>query len=124
DALRLVFASQRFAGVAQCGSWFSFEMCILPKQHRSHYEDIQQFEVDELGTVLRTVLRKLEAALNRPAYNYIIHTAPFDTRALPQYHWHLEILPRLTRVAGFEWGTGFCINSVPPEQAAEFRRAV
>ena len=77
-------------------------------------------EVDELGTVLKTILLKLESALDKPAYNYIIHTAPFDTQSLPHYHWHIEVIPRLTRVAGFEWGTGFYINPVPPEQAAGF----
>ena len=73
-----------------------------------------------IHTVLKTILMKLEVALDSPAYNYIIHTSPFDTQALPHYHWHLEVIPRLTRVAGFEWGTGFYINPVPPEQAAEF----
>ena len=69
-------------------------------------------------------LAKIEAALDRPAYNYIIHTAPFDTQALRHYHWHIEIIPRLTKTAGFEWGTGFYINPVPPEEAAAFLRDV
>ena len=70
--------------------------------------------------VLKTVLTKLEIALDDPPYNYIIHTAPFDSNELAHYHWHLEIFPRLTRVAGFEWGSGFYINTVAPEQAAAF----
>jgi UDPglucose--hexose-1-phosphate uridylyltransferase len=70
--------------------------------------------------VLKTLLLKTEVALDRTAYNYIIHTSPFDTQLLPHYHWHMEVIPRLTRVAGFEWGTGFYINPVPPEQAAQF----
>jgi len=77
-----------------------------------------------MGTLLKTILMKLELALDKPAYNYIIHTAPFDTQPLPHYHWHMEIIPRLTRVAGFEWGTGFYINPVPPEQAAVYLRDV
>ena len=85
---------------------------------------LEATEVDELGTVLKTNLLKLESALDRPAYNYIIHTSPFDTQALPHYHWHIEVIPRLTRVAGFEWGTGFYINPVPPEQSAAFLREV
>ena len=68
------------------------------------------------------LLLKLDTGLEKPAYNYIIHTSPFDTQALPHYHWHIEVIPRLTRVAGFEWGTGFYINPVPPEQAATFLR--
>src|SRR4029077_1896728 len=94
------------------------------KAHNSHYENIPKTEVDELGTVLKTVLLKLEVALERPAYNYIIHTSPFDTQPLPHYHWHIEVIPRLTRVAGFEWGTGFYINPVPPEQSAAYLRGI
>ncbi len=119
---RVVLDTPRFVCLAPFASRFPFETWIIPKLHNSHFENIHKPEVDELGTVLRAVLRKIEAALGRPAYNYVIHTAPFDTQALPHYHWHLEIIPRLTRVAGFEWGTGFYINSVPPEQAAAFLR--
>jgi UDPglucose--hexose-1-phosphate uridylyltransferase len=74
--------------------------------------------------VIRLVVAKIEAALDRPAYNYIIHTAPFDTQELGHYHWHIEIIPSLTKPAGFEWGTGFYINSVPPEEAAAFLREI
>ena len=63
-------------------------------------------------------------ALDNPSYNYIIHTAPFDHVELPHYHWHIEVTPRLNKVAGFEWGSGFYINPVAPEQAAAFLREV
>jgi len=119
---RIVMDMPNFVAFCPFASRFPFETWIVPKLHNSHYENIQKIEVEELGTVLKTVLLKLETALDRPPYNYIVHTAPFDTQSLPHYHWHMEIIPRLTRVAGFEWGTGFYINSVPPEQAAEFLR--
>src|SRR5256714_2212492 len=119
---RIVVDSANFVSFVPYASRFPFEMWILPKNHSSHYENIQKNEVDELGTVLKTLLLKLENALEKPAYNFIIHTAPFDTQPLPHYHWHMEIIPRLTRVAGFEWGTGFYINPVPPEQGAAFLR--
>jgi UDPglucose--hexose-1-phosphate uridylyltransferase len=77
-----------------------------------------------LGMVLKTVLSKLELALDDPPYNYVIHTAPFGANELAHYHWHLEIFPRLIRTAGFEWGSGFYINPVLPEEAAEFLREV
>jgi UDPglucose--hexose-1-phosphate uridylyltransferase len=118
-ARRVVLDTPNFLSVCPYASRFPFETWILPKHHNSHFENIQKNEVDELGTVLKTVLLKLEKALDRPAYNYIIHTSPFDTQIVPHYHWHMEIIPRLTRVAGFEWGTGFYINPVPPEQAAK-----
>ena len=120
---RIVLDTPHFLALTPYASRFPFEVWIIPKLHNSHYENIQKIEVEELGTVLKTVLQKLETALDRPPYNYIVHTAPFDTQPLPHYHWHIEIIPRLTRVAGFEWGTGFYINPVPPEQAAEFLRS-
>jgi UDPglucose--hexose-1-phosphate uridylyltransferase len=119
---RIVLDTPNFVAFAPFASRFPFETWILPKTHNSHYENIQKNEVEELGTLLKTVLMKLEVALDRPAYNYIIHTSPLDTRELPHYHWHIEIIPRLTRVAGFEWGTGFYINAVSPEDAAAYLR--
>jgi UDPglucose--hexose-1-phosphate uridylyltransferase len=121
---RIVLDAQNFVILTPFASRFPFETWIIPKNHNSHFENIQRTEVEELGTLLKTILMKLEIALDRPAYNYIIHTAPFDTQPLPHYHWHMEIIPRLTRVAGFEWGTGFYINPVPPEQAAGYLRDV
>jgi UDPglucose--hexose-1-phosphate uridylyltransferase len=119
---RIVLDTPHFLAFAPYASRFPFETWILPKMHGSHFENIQKSEVDDLGTVLKTILLKLEVALDHPAYNYIIHTSPFNTQPQPHYHWHIEIIPRLTRVAGFEWGTGFYINPVPPEQAAGFLR--
>lgn len=119
---RIVLDTPNFLSFAPYASRFPFETWILPKKHTSHYENIQKTEVDELGMVLKTILLKLETALERPAYNYIVHTAPFDTQPLPHYHWHIEIIPRLTRVAGFEWGTGFYINTVSPEDSASTLR--
>src|SRR5262245_3994785 len=121
---RIVVDTPSFICFAPFASRFPFETWIVPKNHNSHYENIQKHELDELGTVLKTILMKLDIALDRPAYNYIIHTSPFDTQSLPHYHWHIEIIPRMTRVAGFEWGTGFYINPVPPEQAAAYLREV
>ncbi|MEK7749911.1 MAG: galactose-1-phosphate uridylyltransferase, partial [Planctomycetota bacterium] len=92
------------------------------KIHSSHFENLQKIEIEELAQVLRIVLLKLEASLEFPPYNYIIHTTPFVFGEIEHYHWHIEIIPRLTRVAGFEWGTGFYINTVTPESAAEFLR--
>jgi UDPglucose--hexose-1-phosphate uridylyltransferase len=121
---RLVYDSTHFTAFCPYASRFPFETWIVPKHHSSHFENIPKPGVDDLGQVLHQVLNKLEIALDRPAYNYIIHTAPFDMSELPHYHWHIEVIPRLTKVAGFEWGSGFYINSVPPENAAGFLREV
>ena len=79
---------------------------------------------EELAFLLKRVLLKIEKGLGVPAYNYMLFTSPFRTPASEEFHWHVEITPRLTRVAGFEWGTGFYINPVPPEDAAAFLRNV
>jgi UDPglucose--hexose-1-phosphate uridylyltransferase len=119
---RVVLDTPGFIVFCPFASRFPFETWILPKQHSSQFENIPRQSLDELGMVLKTVLGKLEAALDDPPYNYVIHTAPFDSGELPHYHWHFEMFPRLTRVAGFEWGSGFYINPVPPEEAAAFLR--
>lgn len=119
---RVVLDLPNFVVFCPFASRFPFETWILPKQHSSHFENLQRQHVEELGLVMKTILCKLELALDDPPYNYIIHTAPFDSQELQHYHWHIEIMPRLTRVAGFEWGSGFYINPVLPEQAAAFLR--
>ncbi len=65
-------------------------------------------------------MRIHEKMLNSPPYNYMIHTTPCELDQRPYYHWHIEIIPRLTKLAGFEWGTGFYINPTPPEEATIF----
>jgi UDPglucose--hexose-1-phosphate uridylyltransferase len=117
---RVVLDTPHFSVFCPYASRFPFETWIVPKAHSSHFENITKSAVDDLGTVLKTVLNKLEIGLDKPAYNYIIHTGPFDHGDLAHYHWHIEIIPRLTNIAGFEWGTGFYINPVPPEDAAAF----
>jgi UDPglucose--hexose-1-phosphate uridylyltransferase len=121
---RIALDTPGFVAICPFASRFPFETWVLPKHHSSHFENIQKNGIDELARVMRQVIGKIEAAVDRPAYNYIIHTAPFDCQEVPHYHWHIEIIPRLTNTAGFEWGTGFYINPVPPEEAAAFLREV
>jgi UDPglucose--hexose-1-phosphate uridylyltransferase len=121
---RLVLDNPNFVSFEPFASRFPFETWILPRNHASHFENIQRMEVDDLARTLKTVLTKLEKSLENPPYNYILHTAPFNVPELDYFHWHIEIIPRLTKVAGFEWGTGFYINPVPPEAAATFMRGV
>ena len=119
---RIVIDSPNFVVLCPFASRFPFETWIVPKHHESHFENIPRQGIEEMGTVLKQTLRKLEIALDDPPYNYVIHTAPFDSKEIRHYCWHLEIFPRLTRVAGFEWGSGFYINPVPPEDAAKVLR--
>ena len=107
-----------FLAFCPFASRFAFETWILPRTHASHFENVQQTTLQQLALVMRHVLVKLESALEGVAYNVILHSAPFDMPELSHYHWHMEILPRLTRTAGFEWSSGFAINPVTPKEAA------
>jgi UDPglucose--hexose-1-phosphate uridylyltransferase len=120
--VRVVLDTASFLVICPFASRFAFEMLILPKQQSSHFENITERASEELASVLKIVLLKLELALDDPPYNYVIHTAPFNQPELPYYLWHIEIFPRLTRVAGFEWGSGCYINEVLPEMAATILR--
>jgi UDPglucose--hexose-1-phosphate uridylyltransferase len=125
DADRIV-ADNNADFIAFCpyASRFPFETWILPKQHLTHFENITPELIDSLARMLKNVLTRGEKALNSPPYNFLIHSTPFNERQIETYHWHIEIIPRITRVAGFEWGTGFYINPVPPEDAAKYLREI
>jgi UDPglucose--hexose-1-phosphate uridylyltransferase len=120
---RIVAETPNFVSLCPYASRFAYEMWVLPRHPLPRFEQSGNDLVIELGHCVSQVLGKLERTLNRPAYNYLIHTAPLDGSADDHYHWHVEIFPRITKPAGFEWGTGYYINPVAPEQAAEILRA-
>lgn len=115
---RVVYDGEGFVAFAPYAARFAFETWILPKEHASRYQDMDEPTAENLARCLKTTLLKIETVLDMPPYNYMVHTTPFDLGPVEHYHWHIEIIPRLTKVAGFEWGTGFYINPVPPEVAA------
>ncbi|HUL29049.1 MAG TPA: galactose-1-phosphate uridylyltransferase [Thermodesulfobacteriota bacterium] len=119
---RVVCDNQTFVSLAPFASRFPYETWLLPKGHFSSFEQMQMDEYESAARVLAETLRRMDRDLNRPPYNYILHTTPFQGNEEEHYHWHLEIMPKLTKMAGFEWGTGFYINPVRPEEAAERMR--
>ncbi len=121
---RVILETEHFLAFCPYASRFAFETCIIPKRHSSHFESVEIAEVKNLGWIQRAVLRKIDKLLERPAYNFMIHSGPVQEGAMAHYHWHMEIVPKLTRVAGFEWGTGLYVNPTPPEEAAGFLRDV
>jgi len=121
---RVVMNTPKYLVICPYASRFPFETWILPKQHSSHFENVTRPCIEELGVVLKQTLRTLELALDDPAYNYVLHTAPFGVQDLPHFCWHIEIYPRLTGIAGFESGSGFYINTVAPEEAASYLRGI
>ncbi|MFH1691122.1 MAG: galactose-1-phosphate uridylyltransferase [Candidatus Omnitrophota bacterium] len=119
---RIVIQNKEFVVFCPFVSRFPFEMWILPKAHKLFYPDIEATEISSLAKVLKEALLRLKNTLNNSPYNLIIHTAPINGEEWPGYHWHIEIIPRVDRVAGFEWGTGFYIIPTPPELAAKYLR--
>ena len=119
---RVVLETEHFLAIAPYAPRFPFETWIVPRMHLSHFEETTAPAMQNLAWVMRAVLRKIERVLESPPYNAVIHTSPIQEGAIPHYHWHIEVIPKLTKVAGFEWGTGFYINPTPPEEAAKFLR--
>ncbi|MCM8780075.1 MAG: DUF4931 domain-containing protein [Candidatus Omnitrophica bacterium] len=127
---RLILESDGFIAICPFAARFPFEIWILPKKHSCDFTTLDMPSRLNLAYIIKQVLGKLKKGLNDPAYNYVLHTAPFRRQTKSgywrsidwDYHWHIEIMPRITRVAGFEWGTGFYICPVKPEDAAKFLR--
>lgn len=119
---RVVLDTDYFLVICPFAARFPFEIWVLPRRHHSHFEEADIPTMRNLAWVQRVVLRKLDRVLERPAYNFMIHSAPVQEPPMFHHHWHIELIPRLTRIAGFEWGTGFYINPTPPEESARFLR--
>jgi UDPglucose--hexose-1-phosphate uridylyltransferase len=122
QGVRIVGENSEFLSIAPFAARFPFETWILPKKHVSAFEQNPDWGYKFLAEIFSDTFKKLDRILACPPYNYILHTAPLDSQSTEYNHWHFEIIPRLTRIAGFEWGSGFYINPTPPEEAAKFLR--
>ena len=120
--VRVIGENDLFITLAPYAPRFPFEMWLLPKQHGSSFENNQSTVYASLARALKENLMRMDAVLDHPAYNFVLHTSPIGEESNEHYHWHFEIMPKLTKVAGFEWGTGFYICPTPPEEAARFLR--
>lgn len=129
---RVIRADEHFTCIAPYASRFPFELFLTPTSHHANFATITDEQIVHLSVTLKDVLSRMKKGLNDPPYNFVFHTTP-NIRATHRqstywgtlefdFHWHIEIIPRLTRVAGFEWGTGFYINPVSPEEVAKYLR--
>ncbi len=119
---RVVSETPLFLAIEPFAPRVPFETWILPKRHTSYFHEIEPKEVNEMARIFKDVISRLDSALDRPAYNYGIHTAPFGNEYGEYYHWHMKIIPRIATSTGFEWGSDVHINSTSPEEAAAFLR--
>jgi UDPglucose--hexose-1-phosphate uridylyltransferase len=119
---RIVLETEGMVALAPYAARSPFETWLLPREHSSAFESSSGQELLQAADALRTLLRKIDVALDKPAYNLFLHTMPLREPRNDWFHWHLELKPVLTLQAGFEWATGCAINPTPPEEAASFLR--
>ncbi len=119
---RLVGKNQDYVAFCPYAPRFPFEVWIMPRKHGASYRKTSKEHIESLSIILSETLKRLDTVLDVPPYNFVLHSAPFRQDVDTYFHWHLEIMPKLTRIAGFEWGSGFHINPTPPEESAKYLR--
>lgn len=133
EGARLVHLDDRFVSFCPYASRFPYETHIFPRQHAHQFTDAGHDLVEALAGHMLEVFRRLHVVLGGPPFNWALINAP-NTASGPapragfwgtlpfDFHWHIEVLPRLTPQAGFEWGTGLFINPCAPEDASAYLR--
>jgi len=122
DKERVVLEMEGAVALSPWAARSPFETWIFPRQHFSSFEASGAEILTAVAGALRALLRKIDVALEKPAFNLYLHTMPLREAPNDFYHWHLELKPTLTLQAGFEWAGGCHINPTPPEEAASFLR--
>ncbi|MEG4799441.1 galactose-1-phosphate uridylyltransferase [Microcoleus sp. ARI1-B5] len=120
---RVIFESEYFVAFIPYAALSPFHIWIFGRRHSSSFDDITDAEITDLADTLQTVLAKLYYGLNDPDYNYSIRSVPTAEQATKYFHWYIAIIPRVTKQAGFELGSGMFINTALPEESAEFLRS-
>ena len=122
--VRVVCQNEHFITIAPYAPRSPFEMWILPIKHSSSYASLDDQAFYSLASIFSESMRRLDRCLPGVPYNFVLHTSPLRSNPLEHFHWHFEIMPKLTSIAGFEWGSGFYINPTPPEDAAKYLQEV
>jgi UDPglucose--hexose-1-phosphate uridylyltransferase len=124
DGARVVVETQHFVSFVQYAALTPFSMLIMPRRHMACFAEIKDAEAADLAHNLRCTLARLYHGLDDPDFNYTVRTAPTEYSGVKYYHWYVSIIPRLTKMAGFELGSGMFINVSLPEENAGFLRGV
>ena len=118
-AKRKLLENDRFIILAPFAPLFPFEVRLLPKTHRARFEDTPAEDFFALGEILKDCMGRVGRCLDRPALQLMLHNAPFLSKCEKYYHWHLDIVPRIAGIGGFEIATGCYINAFSPEETVE-----
>lgn len=124
EQVRVVAENRYFTAFVPYAALSPFHIWIVPRRHSACFLDATPEERTSLACLLRDVLRRLYYGLNDPDFNYAIRSAPEQERNAPYFHWYLTVVPRVSRTAGFEIGSGMYINTSLPEESARFLRDV
>jgi UDPglucose--hexose-1-phosphate uridylyltransferase len=116
---RVVRDADGFFAACAFAPRFEYETWIAPVRHATAFEDGDGAQDEGLARALTDVVGRLQSVLQHPAYNFVLHNAPCRSPQLPSFHWHVEVMPRTARLAGFEWGSGVHIVATSPEEAAQ-----
>lgn len=125
--LYVIERTKHFAAIKPFASRYEWEVHIYPLNHEADYLEINPVEMQDFARIVRRTMTRLENVLGGAQYNYFLHTLPHHTEdrsCAESYHWHLEICPRTSIPTGFELGSGLCVNTVSPEDAAQQLREI
>ncbi len=122
DGVRIVAQSDDFVALIPFAALTPFHLWIFPRRHTASFSEVSESELADFAKLLRTVLRKIHFGLCDPDYNLSVRTPPREARGLRYYHWYISVIPRVSRMAGFEIGSGMFINTSLPERSAAFLR--
>jgi UDPglucose--hexose-1-phosphate uridylyltransferase len=120
--VRVVRQAPAYVALAPYASRTPFETWLLPVRHGARFDEATAEDIAGLAELLRQVLEQVGRELERPAFNAVLHSAPFDEPGDGAYHWHIELVPRVLRASGLDVGAGLPINPVSPEKAARVLR--
>ncbi len=122
---RIIYENSGAIAFAPFVSRQPFEIRVFPKKHISSFGATPDMVLKKVSDVLRVSLAKMKKGLGSPDYNFFIHTAPVkNAKKYGHYHWHIEILPKVSFIGGFELGTGIDINVIDPDLAAKTLRNI
>lgn len=121
--VRVVEQTPDFIAFCPFASRFPSMVTILPTNHQPRFQTLRESELEQLSWLTHRLVRRIEHCYPAAAYNFIIHTAPNRLHRPNCFHWRIELFPRITKVAGFEWGSDCYINPLAPETAAAALRA-
>jgi len=124
DKKRIVIANDTFMAFCPFVVRYPFECWILPKEHEPNFCSLGDETRRQLAMVLKEMLVRMQACLAQCSYNFYLHTMPVHYKEPENFHWHIEIVPQITREEGYEWATGLHTVRTSPAAAAGFLRDV